>query len=363
LRKLSFLTYFCIRIQNLIDMRVQVGDKVRFLNEEGGGIVARIEGTLVFVEDEDGFEIPTTQSQVVVVEEHAAQKTQELQRKTEERKNELQPVEEEPDFSFSPDAADENNPRFAIAFTQDGQSGFVRLHAINDSNLYAFFTIMQQVDSENVTLVAHGTLEPNTQIELKRLDPRSLDGRKWTIQLLLFRRSGVFVPQPPFCEEIIMRSARLVREGSYQTNDYTDDRAIVIPIIKDEFVIKMEQLQQVSKNDLAQAKPAATPKPLSKSSKPKNDTLEVDLHINELLETTAGMSNGEMLEVQLDTFRRTMDANANNHGRRIVFIHGVGNGRLKTELRRELDHKYKQHTYQDASFREYGYGATLVIIK
>ena len=125
----------------------------------------------------------------------------------------------------------------------------------------------------------------------------------------------------------------------------------------------MEQLQQVSKNDLAQAKPAATPKPLSKSSKPKNDTLEVDLHINELLETTAGMSNGEMLEVQLDTFRRTMDANANNHGRRIVFIHGVGNGRLKTELRRELDHKYKQHTYQDASFREYGYGATLVIIK
>jgi dsDNA-specific endonuclease/ATPase MutS2 len=125
----------------------------------------------------------------------------------------------------------------------------------------------------------------------------------------------------------------------------------------------MAQLQNISTHELAEAKPIAAPKPQSKSSKPKNDTLEVDLHINQILETTAGMSNGEMLEGQLDTFRRTMDANANNHGRRIVFIHGVGNGRLKTELRRELDRKYKQHTYQDASFREYGYGATLVIIK
>ena len=160
-----------------------------------------------------------------------------------------------------------------------------------------------------------------------------------------------------------MRSARLVRDGSYQTNDYTDDRAIIIPIIKDEFEAKMEQLANLSSRDIAEAKPEEVKKPQSKSSKPKTDTLEVDLHINQLLESTAGMLNGDMLETQLDVFRRTMEANANNHGRHIVFIHGVGNGRLKSEIRKELDRRFSQHSYQDASFREYGFGATLVIIK
>ena len=57
-----------------------------------------------------------------------------------------------------------------------------------------------------------------------------------------------------------------------------------------------------------------------------------------------------------------MEANTKNKGRRIVFIHGVGNGTLKTELRKQLERKYKGINYQDASFREYGYGATMVII-
>ena len=46
-----------------------------------------------------------------------------------------------------------------------------------------------------------------------------------------------------------------------------------------------------------------------------------------------------------------------------MFIHGVGNGTLKTELRKALGIEYKKLTYHDASFKEYGYGATLIIIK
>lgn len=36
----------------------QKGDKVRFLNSVGGGVVTRIEGNIAYVEDEDGFETP-----------------------------------------------------------------------------------------------------------------------------------------------------------------------------------------------------------------------------------------------------------------------------------------------------------------
>jgi dsDNA-specific endonuclease/ATPase MutS2 len=49
--------------------------------------------------------------------------------------------------------------------------------------------------------------------------------------------------------------------------------------------------------------------------------------------------------------------------KKIVFIHGVGDGVLKNELRRELGRKYPKYPYQDASFREYGFGATMAILK
>ena len=47
---------------------VHVGSEVRFLNAVGGGRVARITGDTAWVEDEDGFEIPTPLKDCVVIE-------------------------------------------------------------------------------------------------------------------------------------------------------------------------------------------------------------------------------------------------------------------------------------------------------
>jgi dsDNA-specific endonuclease/ATPase MutS2 len=47
---------------------------------------------------------------------------------------------------------------------------------------------------------------------------------------------------------------------------------------------------------------------------------------------------------------------------KIIFIHGVGQGRLKFEITKILNNKYPDMKYQDASFREYGYGAIMVIL-
>ena len=57
-----------------------------------------------------------------------------------------------------------------------------------------------------------------------------------------------------------------------------------------------------------------------------------------------------------------MDANLKNHGKKIVFIHGKGEGILRQALLKELNHRYKGHDVCDASFREYGFGATQVTI-
>ena len=94
----------------------------------------------------------------------------------------------------------------------------------------------------------------------------------------------------------------------------------------------------------------------------KGEIIEVDLHIDELLDSTSGLSNSEMLDVQLSEFRRVMVENANRHGQKIVFIHGKGEGVLRKAVLDELKRKYKNCEAQDASFREYGFGATLVTV-
>lgn len=94
----------------------------------------------------------------------------------------------------------------------------------------------------------------------------------------------------------------------------------------------------------------------------KDDIIEIDLHAEEILETTMNMSAADIKTYQLDIFRRTMDEHRNEKGRRIVFIHGNGEGVLRKAIIDELRRSYKSCEYQDASFQQYGFGATMVII-
>ena len=49
---------------------MKIGDKVRFLNDVGGGKITGFrQGGIVLVEDEDGFAVPMPQNEVVVIEE------------------------------------------------------------------------------------------------------------------------------------------------------------------------------------------------------------------------------------------------------------------------------------------------------
>ena len=93
-----------------------------------------------------------------------------------------------------------------------------------------------------------------------------------------------------------------------------------------------------------------------------NQILEIDLHIGELLDDTRGMSNSEMLNYQLTKFREVMEKYKAKREQKIVFIHGKGDGVLRKAIVEELKKKYSNCRYQDASFQEYGFGATMVTI-
>jgi DNA-nicking Smr family endonuclease len=90
-------------------------------------------------------------------------------------------------------------------------------------------------------------------------------------------------------------------------------------------------------------------------------TMEVDLHINQLVKSAKGMSNHDMLTLQLDTAKRKLEFAISKRIQKIVFIHGVGEGVLKMELE-YLFGRYSNIKFYDANYQKYGLGATEVYI-
>lgn len=95
----------------------------------------------------------------------------------------------------------------------------------------------------------------------------------------------------------------------------------------------------------------------------KGDVVEVDLHVHELLDSQAGLSPSDMREIQMAHFERMMNRAEHEHIGRLVFIHGVGEGVLRAEIRKHLELYYPKAEYFDASYADYGYGATEVRLR
>ena len=100
-----------------------------------------------------------------------------------------------------------------------------------------------------------------------------------------------------------------------------------------------------------------------KKSKKDDGTLVIDLHADEVLETTAGMNSADILHYQMDIFKKTMEEYKKKEGTENYLYSWKGRRCVCQTLIHELNYRYKSCTYQDASFQEYGYGATQVTIK
>jgi len=99
----------------------------------------------------------------------------------------------------------------------------------------------------------------------------------------------------------------------------------------------------------------------SSSSKKSKKIPEIDLHIHELTDSTKKMTDYDMLQLQLETAEKRLKRAIENKEKKLIFIHGVGKGRLRNELS-ILFQRYKEVDYYDADFLKYGRGATEVYI-
>ena len=85
------------------------------------------------------------------------------------------------------------------------------------------------------------------------------------------------------------------------------------------------------------------------------------LRIHQLTDSTKGMTNFDMMNLQLDTARRQLEFAIRKRIPKMVFIHGVGEGVLRQELETLLG-RYNNIQFYDADYKTYGIGATEVRI-
>lgn len=115
-------------------------------------------------------------------------------------------------------------------------------------------------------------------------------------------------------------------------------------------------------NTVLKEKQSSHPKKIkSKRRKKEAAVVEIDLHIHNLTSSIKGMSNYDMLNLQVETAKRRLEHAIANRIQRLVFIHGVGEGVLRMELE-TLFWRYPEVTFYDADYRKYGAGATEVYI-
>lgn len=363
----------------------KVGDIVRFLNTVGGGKITRIEGNLAYVEDEDGFETPILVRECVVVGES----------KSADSMNDVKPGIFKASQSVSTESKGTAQPNVVqteeleIEETPTGDSINLTLAyepvdiktpttsdidtvLVNDSNYYLSFCYLTHSIARNDWMTRYaGVVEPNIQLllgELVRSELNDID--KVCVQYIAYKRNKPFELKKPASVVLSLDATKFFKLHCYKPNIYFDGPVIALELVADDRPVVEKRVEAKEPEQAMMQKIVADKRPSRRPVRKKRRELHindgkivVDLHIQELVDNTNGLSAADMLNLQVDEFRRVMDENLKNKGQAIVFIHGKGEGVLRKALTKELNHRYKGHDVQDASFREYGFGATQVTIK
>lgn len=354
-------------------MSIKIGDKVRFLSEVGGGIVTGfVNKDTVKVEDADGFEVPMLIRECVVIEtdDYNLKKKPADTSKAGSKETKPEAKVVTPKITSRPVETREGEVlNVLLAFVPVDPKAIsttpFESYLINDSNYYIYYNYLN-AEGKAWNSRSHGLIEPNTKLFLEEFTKDKLNELEHVaVQLIAFKDSKTFTLKPAISVELRVDTVKFYKLHTFRESVFFEDPSLVYDIVKDnqpakQMYVSAQEIEEALLTKKQADRPVATP--IVKKAV-KNEIIEIDLHIEELLDNTTNMSNKEILDYQLQKFREVLEENKENKGQKIVFIHGKGDGVLRKALLNELKLKYKTYQNQDASFKEYGFGATMVTIK
>jgi hypothetical protein len=217
-------------------------------------------------------------------------------------------------------------------------------------------------------VVAAGILKSKTENFTGTFSQDELHTFNGFIIEMLFFGSHDYVPKPAFEKNISFSSSDFIHHEYWETLKGREDQVLLMPVyvVNEQRDVNVKKLLERYHQKDAEEK--ARVEIFPKSSKGKlraqkfvllSKEKVVDLHIEELVKDFSDMSNAQIISHQLNYFLYEMDQAVLNKLHKITFIHGVGQGVLKSAIREELK-KYPNIRFGEAPAEKYGYGATEV---
>lgn len=385
---------------------MKIGDKVSFLSETGGGIVAGFQGkNIVLVEDADGFQIPTPISEVVVVgnsdysiskvvaptaitsnnNQGKSIKAMLSDEATSESEPETDEVDINKEVTFKAPVEERkggNNLTCYLAFVpiniKEMTTTRFEAYLVNDCNYFLQYAFMT-AEGNAWMLHSQGEIEPNTTLYIEEIGREELNNLlKIGFQLIAYKKDKPFMLKPSIEVQFRLDPVKFYKLHTFQKTLYFDTPALLYPIVENDkplrpFSVNVQQLKDELSNNLhVQNKDRGQAEDKTsthrggyaiRKRRGDEDVEVVDLHADALLDTTEGMSHADILNYQISKFKEILDSYKDQKGKKVIFIHGKGEGVLRHAIINALNYQYKKYQYQDASFQEYGYGATQITIK
>ena len=231
---------------------MKIGDKVRFLSETGGGVVAGFQGkNIVLVNDEDGFQIPTIISDLVVIGDEDYSTGQMIGRKPNAD------TQHESSIKQCESGSDSDYPNRDIKFqrpVEERKGGdkvsvylaFVPIdihemtqtrfesYIVNDSNYFIFFTYMV-AEGKAWHLKATGEVEPNTKLYLEEFGREQLnDMERIAVQMVFFKRQKPSQLKQPVSIELRVDPVKFYKLHTFRENDFFESPAMVHTLIEND---------------------------------------------------------------------------------------------------------------------------------
>ncbi len=323
-------------------MDFKIGDRVSFLNEKGGGVVVSIKDKhTVVVSEDDGFSTPYSIKQLVKV-----------------------------NISVKPVVSDIQVPalshaikQIALLFVPKDNTNLVNsdldLQLVNNAGT-SFYFELYQIESGKVLLISSGQLADGMTHLVKSIKREEIEMFCKLRFQCLFNSFKKMDPMHPLVHLVNIKASRFYKESSYAFSTYVNNLSLGYSLVTADEIERLKQLP-LEINDQIMNKEFTS---LEKKSLPNNylrKDVEVDLHISEILEDQMGMSAMQMLQIQLNVFKKEIDKAIQQNYGSITFIHGIGKGVLKDTILKELN-EYKGIKFYPANYQKYGNGATKVEI-
>ena len=342
---------------------LKIGDKVKFLNASGGGVVAKlIDSRTVSILIEDGFEIPTMISEVIKIETNLpAARFFNEDYQVELKSDPGEATETFDDRMISLPAHHRKGRKsedIFLAFVPHDQkwliTGSVDIMIINNTSYDVLYNIFGRTHLGHYDGIDYGSMLPDTLVLLDTVNREQLT--RWTegcIQFLFHKQqSGTVLP--PFNSEFRIEGKRFFKEGNYREHPLIQGKGIVARILSlSSYLGEPSAEKDPSKK---QGEKSAEEVPAIMKHVTSAGEAVVDLHIHELIDDPSNMEQSEILDFQIRYFLKCLDSARMRHFRRITFIHGVGNGVLRDQIVQRLSGT-EGIEYFDAPMAQYGVGA------